>query len=138
MLFRSGEHPLTNADMWQDIIDPIRSARGHSAPTARRTETAAATGKWHQTVVIAVVTLQPGKAVGWVTTDLETLELSVDKPGQSAARSLELVIEDGQALTNDLMEPIAGRSARLEGGGHDAEAKQDPSQRDNGRYQPIW
>ncbi len=89
-------------------------------------------------MVVTVVTVQPGKAISRVTTDLETLELSVDKPGQSAARALELVIEDGQALANDLMEQIAGSSARLEGGGHDAEAGQGPSQRGKARYRPIW
>jgi hypothetical protein len=70
-------------------------------------------------VVVAVLAVQPRKAVGHIAAGLEALELPEHEARQAATRRLELVEKDGQTLPHDLVEQIAARPSILDSGGHE-------------------
>ena len=120
------------------MIDLVGGPLGHTAPTTRGAKGAALAGERDQTVVVAVVAMQPREAVGHIAAGHEALELPQDEARQAATRGLELIEEDGQTLPHDLVEQIAPRSSVLDGGGHDGHPEQGSSRRAKGEYRPFW
>lgn len=83
---------------------------------------------------VAIIAMQPRKTVGHVAAGQEALELPQDEMRQAATRKREPIEEDGQPLTDNGVESIAGRSSVLDGRRHEGARSKD---RTNGTKRRI-
>lgn len=61
---REGNNPLTDWDLWQNMIDQVCSGFGHSPAAAGGTETTAFTGEGQQVVGATAIASKAAEAIG--------------------------------------------------------------------------
>ena len=85
---RPGDHP----------VNPVRRLLGHPSPEAARAEASRLAREEHAAVVLAILALEPGEALGWVPAAKVGLELTLDKPGQLPVLPRQLADEQRNGL----------------------------------------